>query len=164
MQTNFFEFFWEEWYLMTNYFEIFWGVYGTWWWITLNFFGTNYFELKKIWILHIMWKHSHVKMSKSQASWLLMRFIEILTWHNKIHTQWCKFWHHMAWPLKTFKKFIKYVFQHFCWSSYFVWKWTSLSVNLFVSSYSLHSDIFWHMTYSWYFLNIFWTSWHLLTS
>ena len=25
MQTNFFEFFWEEWYLMTNYFEIVWG-------------------------------------------------------------------------------------------------------------------------------------------
>ena len=149
------------------------------WWITLKFFGgiwylmMNYFEFfwdKLFWIeknmdfAHLCENIHMWKCQNSQASWLLMRFIEILTWHNKIHTQWCKFWHHMAWPLKTFKKFIKYVFSIFVDLHIFVWKWTSLSVNLFVSSYSLHSDIFWHMTYSWYFLNIFWTSWHLLTS
>ena len=147
-----------------NYFEIFWG------YMVLDdellwiFLGQIILNWKKYRFCTFMSKHSHVKMSKSQASWLLMRFIEILTWHNKIHTQWCKFWRHMAWPLKTFKKFIKYVFSifvdlHILSENGLHCLWTSLCqvivsivtyfgtwhiVGTFLTSFGL-LDIFWHL-------------------
>ena len=75
-----------------------------------------------------------LQMSKSQICWLWMRFIKILTWHNEVHTPWDQIWSHIWWSLKTFKNLIKYVLEHFWWSSYFTLKLTSLCVNLIVSN------------------------------
>ena len=108
-----------------------------------------------------------VKLSKrcqmltSQTCELWRRFTIKNNWHNEVDTYWCQFWHHIWWWPKPLKMCIESVFEHFLWPSYAKF----FFVNLLHSPDVWLFDI-WHLfdnLTSFWQLDIFLTSWHILT-
>ena len=81
--------------------------------------------------LHMCQKMSNVKKSNTLT---IDEVHKKITWHNEVQTQWGQFWGKICGSSKMFKHKFCELFEGFQWPLYVMSKWTSLSVNLIVSS------------------------------